>query len=168
MAFIKIEGVLFNEHKTSLLHCPSSSTGVYKIPSTVTSIGIQAFFRCSQLLSITLPPRLSTIELMAFEGCKHLHTICIPQTVISIGYRAFAHCNELRSIELKHQIPPQCSVNYDIFKHTDISRCTLIVPLGTRKAYLKAPLWSDFGSIVEVVPEKNNSEFIREKQQIAG
>ena len=150
MALIYIDGVMFDEQSTTLLHCPSTTTGVYKVPKTVTKIGIQAFYGCSRLLSVHLPAHLTAINMLAFEGCWHLHSICIPESVTSIGYRAFAKCPELRTIQLEHETPLQCSTNCDIFKNTDITKCTLIVPLGSRQAYLNSPVWRDFGNIVEI------------------
>jgi len=150
MALIYIDGVMFDEEQTTLLHCPATTTGVYKVPSTVKKIGIQAFFGCSRLLTVQLPEQLKTINMLAFEGCLHLHAICIPESVTTIGYRAFANCPELRTIQIEHDIPLQCGSNSDIFKNTDLSKCTLIVPVGIRTAYLKEPVWRDFGSIVEI------------------
>ena len=167
MALIYIDGVMFDEEQTTLLHCPITITGVYKIPTTVTKIGIQAFYGCSRLLTVQLPGQLKTINMLAFEGCRHLHSICIPESVTTIGYRAFANCSELRSIQVEHETPLQCSSNCDIFISTDISKCTLIVPLDTRQAYINAPVWGKFGNIVEIglAKEKNH---INERRKIVG
>lgn len=167
MALIYIDGVMFDEEQTTLLHCPATTTGVYKTPSTVTKIGIQAFYGCSRLLTIKLPERLKAINMLAFEGCKHLHAICIPESVTSIGYRAFANCPELRTIQLEHEAPLACSTNCDIFKKTDISKCTLIVPIGTRQAYMNALVWRDFGNIVEIGQAKEKL-CDKEKRKIVG
>lgn len=150
MALIYNDGVMLNEEQTALIHCPINMTGVYNIPKSVEIIGIQAFFGCSRLLTVQLPEQLKTINMLAFEGCRHLHSISIPETVTTIGYRAFANCPELRSIQVEHESPLQCATNCDIFKNTDISKCTLIVPVGTRSTYLKTPVWRDFGNIMEI------------------
>lgn len=168
MALIYIDGVMFNEEQTTLLHCPIITTGVYKVPSTVKKIGIQAFFGCTRLLKIQLPEQLQTINMLAFEGCRHLNSICIPESVTSIGYRAFANCPELRTIQLEHEEPLACSTNCDIFKKTDISKCTLIVPVGTRFAYLKAPVWRDFGNIVEIGEAKEQEVCKKDKRKVVG
>jgi len=150
MALSYRDGVMFDEHFSTLLHCPATATGVYQVPATVHKIGIQAFFGCSRLLNINLPEKLETINMLAFEGCRHLSSICIPETVKSINYRAFANCTGLRTLQIEHETPLLCSTNCEIFKNVDLSQCTLIVPVGTRSAYLKAPLWRDFGHIVEI------------------
>lgn len=166
MSLIYIQGVMFNEEQTTLLHCPVTTTGVYKIPSAVKKIGIQAFFGCSRLLTVELPSGLETINMLAFEGCGHLHSIYIPESVTAIGYRAFANCTELRTIQVEHESPLLCSINCEIFRNTDLSKCTLIVPVGTRTLYLNAPLWRDFGNIVEIGQAKEVCK--KEKRKVMG
>ncbi len=168
MALIYIDSVMFDEQITTLLHCPIFTTGVYNVPKTVTKIGIQAFYCCSRLLSVQLPEQLKTINMLAFEGCRHLHSICIPESVTSIGYRAFAKCPELHTIQMEHETPLTCSTNCDIFKSTDISKCTLIVPENTRQAYINAPVWGKFGNIVEIGQAKENAVCNKEKRKIVG
>ena len=68
------------------------------IPSSVTSIGEWAFFKCSSLTSITIPDSVTSIGELAFGGCSSLTSIIIPDSVTSIGYEAFAYCSALTSI----------------------------------------------------------------------
>lgn len=154
MALIYIDGVMFDEHTTTLLNCPITITGVYKIPLTVTKIGIQAFFGCSRLLSVELPAGLKTIGMLAFEGCRHLNSITIPASVDCINYRAFAKCYGLTSIRLMCKTPPKCSVNNNIFADTPVKFCRLYVPMGSGAAYCSAPVWKEFYEIIEFVPDK--------------
>jgi len=168
MALTYRDGVMFDEHFSTLLHCPAKATGVYQVPATVRKIGIQAFFGCSRLINIHLPENLETINMLAFEGCRHLTTICIPESVKSINYRAFANCTGLKTIQIEHEKPIICSTNCDIFKNIDLSKCTLIVPVGSRAAYLSAPVWREFGSIVEIGEEKEVEKRNIEKRKISG
>ncbi|MDR1903380.1 MAG: leucine-rich repeat protein [Treponema sp.] len=65
------------------------------IPPRVTSIGVQAFKNCTGLASITIPPSVKSIYYQAFKGCTGLTFIMIPSSVyISIG--AFSCCTSLR------------------------------------------------------------------------
>ena len=69
-----------------------------EIPSTVThssvtysvvSIGNYAFYRCSNLTSVTIPNSVTKIGESAFDLCRNLSDITIPNSVIYIGKWAF-------------------------------------------------------------------------------
>ena len=64
---------------------------------TVVSIGQNAFADCKDVVSITLPDTLKTIEDGAFRGCILLKTITIPQGVERICPDAFTECSKLIS-----------------------------------------------------------------------
>lgn len=68
------------------------------IPSTVTTIGKQAFYACESLESITIAETgLQTIDYEAFRRCTSLRSIRIPATVRTINYGAFQTCSSLTS-----------------------------------------------------------------------
>ena len=62
---------------------------------TVERIGNNAFKRCVNLESITLPEGLRTIGSDAFYSCTGLRTIIIPDSVKSIGMGSFGDCSKL-------------------------------------------------------------------------
>ena len=68
------------------------------IPESVTSIGVQAFCDCSSLTSIAIPDSVTSIKFMAFSGCTSFTSITIPDSVALIEERAFADCSSLMSI----------------------------------------------------------------------
>ena len=70
------------------------------IPEGVTSIGMYAFYNCSNLTSITIPEGVTSIEDYAFYGCSRLTSITIPEGVTSIGNSAFYNCTSLTSITI--------------------------------------------------------------------
>lgn len=70
------------------------------IPSSVTSIGIQAFYGCESLPSVTIPNSVTTIGGGAFGDCRSLTNITIPNSVTNIGNGAFDYCINLTSITI--------------------------------------------------------------------
>ena len=74
--------------------------GEVVIPSSVTSIGEEAFSGCTEFTSITIPDSVTNIGNWAFNGCTGLTSITIPNSVMSIGDSAFKGCTGLTSITI--------------------------------------------------------------------
>ena len=74
------------------------------IPSSVISIGDNAFSGCTGLTSITIPKSVTSIGDYAFEGCKGLKSITIPERVTSIGKYVFRGCTCLTSITIPKSV----------------------------------------------------------------
>ena len=69
-------------------------------PKTMKSIGSEAFYNCTGLISLHLPNSLISIGDHAFFNCSNLAVIAIPNTLESIGNEAFLNCSKLTSIYL--------------------------------------------------------------------
>lgn len=67
------------------------------IPSTVRTIGDNAFYRCSSIETISIPDGVTTIGNKAFMDCSSLKEITLPASVKEIGESAFENCKDLAS-----------------------------------------------------------------------
>ncbi len=59
--FKSVDGVLLTADGTRVVAFPGGREGSYRLPSTVDSIGLQAFYGSNKLRSVTLPENLSTV-----------------------------------------------------------------------------------------------------------
>jgi len=91
------------------------------IPSSVTSIGSDAFEGCTGLTSITIPSSVTSIGYSAFEGCTGLTSVTIPSSVTGIGDKAFYGCTNLTSIT----IPSVIIIGDEAFKGSSLTSVTI-------------------------------------------
>ena len=96
--FSSSNGILFSYAFDTLFCYPEGKIGTsYSIPNTVNCIGDYAFFKCTRLLTITIPNNVVSIGTCAFDNTG-LTSISIPSSITSIGDYAFRRCQNLPSI----------------------------------------------------------------------
>ena len=108
---VEINGICYNlvkKAKTAEVTY-SRYSGKVVIPKTVTyegvkysvtSIGVQAFYNCSGLTSVTVGGNVTSIGNGAFMYCNYLESVTIPNSVTSIGDLAFKDCYRMTSITI--------------------------------------------------------------------
>lgn len=82
-----------------------------ELPPTITSIGTHAFDACQNLLEISIPPLVTTIDTYAFYGCYDLKTITIPESLEKINSEAFYNCYGMRRINIS-SVEHWCSIKF--------------------------------------------------------
>ena len=138
------------------------------LPSTLTSIGTQAFYNCTALDSITIPEGVTSIEDGAFWECNKMKSVRLPKSLISIKSTGFAHCRSLTSIEIPVNATSVESAAFractglisviassanGIYGGNIFEYCTniknIIIPEGTT-AIKNAAFSSNFGSVTSI------------------
>ena len=110
--------IIIKESNKLLLGCKNTV-----IPTGVTSIGKEAFYKCTGLTSITIPESVTSIGEEAFESCNSLTTVIMqPTTPPTLGNDVFENCDELANI---------------------------YVPAGTTETYKTTGNWATYKDIIQ-------------------
>lgn len=100
-------------------HSYRGDINVVVIPSSVTSIGSNAFLYCDALPSVTIPDSVTSIGDNAFMECTRLTSVTIPASVTSIGLRVFTYCDNLTSITVDGNNPNYSSDSFGVLFNKD-------------------------------------------------
>jgi hypothetical protein len=123
-AYSSADGILFDKPQATLIEAPESFSGSYTVPNTVTGIGDNAFYGCSNLTGITLSTNVASIQSSAFANCGGLTAFNFPGAVTNIGASAFFGCSNLAVITVATNNPAFASQGGVLFDH---SRVTLLL-----------------------------------------
>ena len=72
--------------------------------SNLISIEAEAFYGCTNLVSIAIPNGVTQIKNKTFYECTNLSNILLPNSIISIGEYAFYNCTNLTKIDIPHNV----------------------------------------------------------------
>ena len=128
-------GILFDKDMTRLIACPrKKSADTYAVPSSVKTIGAQAFVNISGIDAIVLPEGLQAIEGTAFGNCAAV--VNIPSSVTEIATGALGR-KKLREIVLSDD-NKDFVISDDVLYSADMTRL-LVYSDEKTDAELKLP-----------------------------
>ena len=122
--------------------------------SNYASIGMNAFYNCSGLTSVTIGNNVTSIGNYAFSDCSGLTNVTIGNGVTTIGNRAFQNCSNLKTIEVLQKTSPALGSN----AFTSVEK--IIVPKSSINAYKSAAGWSTYAD--KIVYEVDSSDLDKE------
>lgn len=70
----------------------------------VVRVGYRAFSSSRDLLSVSLPSSIKSIESYAFEDCKALLSVELPEDLEELGSHAFYNCKLLKSVKIPKKL----------------------------------------------------------------
>ena len=92
--------------------CSGTEFKTINLPSTLVTLGTQAFYNCENLEAITIPESVTQVGDATFYGCLHLTQARIYNKTLSA--EEFSQCTSLASVTLNNEItviPEKCFKN---------------------------------------------------------
>lgn len=165
-----VNRLLLNRQGDAIVWIPQGIKGDLTIPSTITSIGENAFAGTA-ITSVTIPNSVKTIARGAFADSK-LKTITLPDAMTNIAESLFQNSPALTEVHLGSGVEFVGNYAFDVpsLRHLYIGasfppvlsadafgsnaealmeRCTLHVPKGRRAIYRNHARWGQFAYIEE-------------------
>ena len=102
--FSSLDGVLFNNDKTTLLAYPMGRAGEYTVPNTVTYIGARAFADSANLTSVIIPDTVVSMDHYAFRGCTSLANVQLSNNLTDLNYQVLYNCPSLKSLVIPKSV----------------------------------------------------------------
>ena len=106
--------------------CYDNLTSV-TIPASVANIGYHAFYRCRNLVNLSISEGVTSIGNSTFEDCTSLKSVTIPASVTSIGEDAFYGCS-LTEITFGHKKSMPLTISSHAFSYYGNSTVVVRVP----------------------------------------
>ncbi len=100
----------------------------------VIAIADKAFYKCGNLVSVTIGKNVTSIGKKAFYKCTKLTKVTIPGNVSKIGKQAFAACKKLKTITIKTKKLSAKNLGSKIFSGIH-KKAKFKLPKGKQKLY---------------------------------
>jgi|GEM_PF-2489951 len=105
LTFSSEDGVLYNKDKTKLVRFPvKKPCDEFCVLDGVVEIGEEAFYKCRDIISVTLPDGLKSIERKAFTYCWLLVSISLPDSLETLDMDAFFECVSLDNVVIPGKV----------------------------------------------------------------
>lgn len=119
---VEIDGIYykFSESGAAVSESPSGYSGDVVIPDSVEyegkkhvvfTINAYAFYKCSKLTSVVLPPHVRSIATQSFQDCSALRSITMPPALEFVMTYAFENCYGLEEVHIS-DLMAWCNVNF--------------------------------------------------------
>ncbi|HNX87974.1 MAG TPA: leucine-rich repeat domain-containing protein [Paludibacteraceae bacterium] len=115
-----------------------------QLPTTLTSIRTNSFYKCKGLTSIVIPNMVTSIESQAFYNCSGLTEVTLGSSVSTIEDAVFYQCSSLNTITSLNPTPPTLGTNTFDFDSSSNSRVVILVSASSVNAYKAATGWNAF------------------------
>lgn len=148
--FTGYDGVVYNEYNIAD-HAFYRCAQLVKVtvPSIVAEIGEYAFEECSSLEQIELFYGLKSIGQGAFKNCSSLTGILIPEDITTIGPRTFSGCRSLENVTLSYGLE---RIEYEAFSGC-VSLKKIVLPDSL--THLVAYAFSGCSALKDITWSKN-------------
>lgn len=161
------DGLLYGKGMNVLIRCPRGKTGMLTLPYGVSVIGEHAFKKCKNIVEISFPSSLRSINSSAFSSCEGLKNVDIPHGVTTIGEAAFQGCKSIVKMSIPSTVVKieDYALNLlssltDLYNYAESPQSlsttfsqygTLHVLPGCKSAYENADVWKNFTIIEDEV-----------------
>jgi hypothetical protein len=99
-SYKSVNNSLLSKDGTVLIFVPSTTSGVYKVPSGVEIIAAAAFYNAYKVTEVTIPDGVTQIGEGAFFGCNSLTKVTLPKSLEKVEADAFYDCIALKLVKI--------------------------------------------------------------------